>query len=361
MQTSPQLPNTSNSSQRGKALMLANPNAGGKKELARLLERRDSLELEIRVTRSKSQAADILGRDVSADDLIILWGGDGTLQSTLDQLAGRAGLQRLPDEPLPRVATVGGGTMNVISRWCGFSSSAEKNVRHLLRAYRDRELRYRPTQLLRVSQGERVRHGFIFGMGPMIRVVQAFDARTDKSIPAALSYLARAIGAVFWPGVFRGLAQQVQPLQAQIAQDGAALPFDEYGVLFASTTDRIFHGAQPFVAPAGAHELSFLAYADSTRAISATFPLLARGWRPRSRHQGGAAEGTDAERYVNDSARQLVVQSAEPIFTLDGEIFPSTGEPLTIEAGPFVALAQGPSRAPASGRRLLPRAAEAAA
>lgn len=315
------------------ALMLFNLRAGaGAAELPRLLESTTALGLGGEVVLANQRLDPAVHDRVKARLPILVHGGDGTLQRTLDQLFSAPALRSGGPHPPPRIAAVGGGTMNVISRWCGFTSSPAENVQSVLHAQSAGDLRYKQVPLLRIRQGDQDHVGFIFGMGPMIRVVDAFGQRRDKTKLGAVTMLARAIGSVFIPSIFSELAAEVAPLDASIETNGRVLPYDQFGLLFASATDQVFLGTRPFAEQRRPHAFSFAAYADSTRAISATFPLLARGWRPREKR----------ERYVNQLSRRLVIRSSERIFTLDGEIFESNVEPLTVEVGPTVELATHP-------------------
>jgi diacylglycerol kinase family enzyme len=323
------LPEQSNSD----ALVLFNPRAGGGADgLPRLLESTTARGLDGEVVLASERLDPAVHDRVQARLPILVHGGDGTLQRTLDQLFSAPALPSGVSDPPPRIAAVGGGTMNVISRWCGFRRSPAENVQSVLHAQSAGDLTYKQVPLLRISQGDRAHVGCIFGMGPMIRVVEAFDRRRDKTKLGAVTMLARALGSVFVPSIFSELSAAVAPLDASIETDGRVLPYDQYGLLFASATDQVFLGTRPFTESRRPQTFNFAAYADSTRAISATFPLLARGWRPRGK----------SRRYVNQTSRRLVIRSSERIFTLDGEIFESNDEPLTIEVGPTVDLAMRP-------------------
>lgn len=336
------LPGESNSD----ALVLFNLRAGGGAEgLPRLLESTTARALRGEVVLANERLDPAAHDRVKARLPILVHGGDGTLQRTLDQLFSAPAPRSGGPHPPPRIAAVGGGTMNVISRWCGFRRSPAENVQSVLHAQRTGDLTYRQVPLLRIRQADQAHVGFIFGMGPMIRVVDAFDQRQDKSKLGAMMMLARALGSVFLPSIFSELSAAVAPLDASIETDGRVLPYDQFGLLFASATEQVFLGTRPFTAQRRPHAFNFAAYADSTRAISATFPLLARGWRPRekSRLSSGSDRLREADRrYVNQTSRRLVIRSSERIFTLDGEIFESSGEPLAIEVGPTVELAMRP-------------------
>src|SRR5690349_24301396 len=96
-------------------VLLCNPRAGGRwKALAGILDSEEARHVRRIVTDSVEDIAyalSDLGQDV---ELLCIYGGDGTIQRVLDRLAPEAH-ERL------RLALLGGGTMNVTSRWCGFS------------------------------------------------------------------------------------------------------------------------------------------------------------------------------------------------------------------------------------------------
>src|SRR5690606_7844332 len=98
-----------------------------------------------------------LGREAR---LVCIYGGDGTVQRVLDRLEpGR--------EDAVHLALLGGGTMNVTSRWLGFTGSPARNFRYVVRAFRSGELLLKEVPLLEVHAGGRLTRGFTFGMGPI--------------------------------------------------------------------------------------------------------------------------------------------------------------------------------------------------
>jgi hypothetical protein len=47
-------------------------------------------------------------------------------------------------------------------------------------------------------------------------------------------------------------------------------------------------------------------------------------------------------RYVNRPASKYEIRTNEKLYTIDGDVFESTGEPITVELGPTVRIIIGP-------------------
>ena len=108
-----------------RAVLIVNPNAtsttaAGRDLLAHALESR--VELTVIHTDHRGHAIEIAEaarRD--GIDVIIVHGGDGTVNEVVNGLLGLPTRQKLPDGPMPAVAVVPGGSANVFARALGIS------------------------------------------------------------------------------------------------------------------------------------------------------------------------------------------------------------------------------------------------
>lgn len=108
-----------------RAVLIVNPNAtsttaAGRDLLAHALESR--VELTVVHTDHRGHAIEIAGaarRD--GIDVIIVHGGDGTVNEVVNGLLGRPTLGQQPQTPVPAVAVVPGGSANVFARALGIS------------------------------------------------------------------------------------------------------------------------------------------------------------------------------------------------------------------------------------------------
>jgi diacylglycerol kinase family enzyme len=321
-------------------VLLCNPRAGGRwRELARILDSEEAQFARRIVTDSVEDVASALA-DLGKDTrLLCVYGGDGTIQRVLD---------RLTADELEHVslALLGGGTMNVTSRWLGFSRKPAQNFRHVVRNYRSAQLLLREVPLLEVVTGEEVYRCFTFGMGPVVRLLDAYESGRKGKV-AALGMAAKAAAAA-WFKRPSSMNQLIAPMQARVTLDGEAVPYDSFSAVFANVTGQINPGVEPFAVERTRDSFHCAAYAVSAREMAAALPMLIRGWlpvdlgellSPASERAGGLP--TDP-RYVNRTASTLTVESEETIYTVDGEVLETQG-PVSVGLGPTIKLAAGPN------------------
>lgn len=329
-------------------VLICNPQAGGRwKELAKILDSKEAKHVRRIVTDSVEDigpALDSLGRSAQ---LVCIYGGDGTIQRLLDRmLLGKK--RKVP----PQIAFIGGGTMNVTATWCGFTSSPGRNFREIVRAYRSGELLLKEVPLLRVRHGQTARLGFIFGMGVPVRVLDAYE-HGSKGKSAALKMAMGAVSAL-WTGFPHSFRPMLNEMSARVAVDGAELPYERYSTIFCNVTGRLNPGVEPFVKQRTRDTFHYAAYATRTRETSLMLPLLIRGIRPidpksllkpvsawRQAYMSLRGEGSlpADPRYVNDLARAVDIETDEPLYTVDGELFESSDPAIRVEVGPYLRLA----------------------
>lgn len=327
-------------------VLLCNPRAGGRwKALAAILDSEEARHVRRIVTDSVEDivyALSDLGQDV---ELLCVYGGDGTIQRVLDRLAPEAH-ERL------RLALLGGGTMNVTSRWCGFSRDPLKNFRHVVHGHRSGELLYKEVPILEVRTGDELHRAFTFGMGPIVRLLDSYE-RGRKGKRAAIGTAMGAISAVWLkrPASYDAL---LDPLRAEVVLDGERLPHHEFAALFANVTGQINPGVEPFVDQRSRDTFYCAASALSVRELTLSLPFLARGWLPLDvaalAEPGRLLERlrdpklfTDP-RHINRTVSRLEVRSDEPLYTVDGELLATHGGEVRCTIGPTFRLAVGPRR-----------------
>jgi hypothetical protein len=281
--------------------------------------------------------------------LLCVYGGDGTIQRILDRLS-----------PTKRetihMAFLGGGTMNVTARWCGLSRRPGVNFREVVNAYMSGQLSYREVPLLEVHQGNDLARGFTFGIGPLIRLLDNYE-KSKKGRLRAVVHGSRAAAAAL-TGFPSDYAALLDEMQAEVSIDDEPLPYDRFSVVMANVTGLINPGVTPFVEQRARDTFHCAAYAVPARDFAASLPMLMRGWLPMDvkslirpdRLIRRVAKRPPLkqmlppdERYVNKSADHMVVSTDESFYTIDGEILPSDGTPLTVSLGPHVRLAVSPS------------------
>lgn len=340
-------------------VLICNPRAGGRwKELAGILDSEEARYARRIVTDSVEDVA--AGLAALSDDtkLICVYGGDGTIQRVLDRMSRKA----LESTYL---GFLGGGTMNVTARWLGYSRRPVHNFRYLVKSYRSGDLLWKEVPLMEVASGRETHRCFTFGMGPIVRLLDAYE-RGPKGKRAALMMMARAVTATMTkrPAEFRDLLQE---MRAEVRLDGEALPYEEFSALFANVTGQINPGVEPFAGDRLRDSFHCAAYAVSSREVAMALPFLARGWLPIDlraltpnllskaipfTQKASEQTGLPADpRYVNRPAHHLEIKSEEAIYTVDGEILPTNGDTVTVDMGPTLKLAVGPGTAWRHGLR----------
>jgi diacylglycerol kinase family enzyme len=323
-------------------VLVCNPRAGGRwRELAGILDSEEAKFARRIVTDSVediAMALSDLGREAK---LICVYGGDGTVQRVLDRLSPTR-------SETVNLALLGGGTMNVTPRWCGFGRNTARNFRYVVRAFRSGNLLLREVPVLDVTTGGEFHRGFTFGMGPIVRLLDAYE-RGRKGKVAAVETAAKAIAAA-WLRRPTDYERLLREMEAHVAIDGETLPYDRLSVLIANVTGQINPGVEPFAGERTRESFYLAAYAVNAREMTLVLPMLMRGWLPLNLDLGSWIQRTESlpkittdSRYVNRTAAKLEVRSSEPIYTLDGEILPVHGGAISVSLGPLLKLAVGPA------------------
>lgn len=322
-------------------VLICNPRAGGRwKELAGILDSEEAQYVRRIVTDSVEDIAEAVGETSQDAKLLCIYGGDGTIQRILDRL----------NPTRMHLALLGGGTMNVTSRWCGFSSNPAESFIHVVRGYRSGDLMFKEIPLLEVKSGPEVRRGFTVGMGPIIHLLDAYE-NGKKGKVAAVGTALRAISAVWtkWPQDYRDL---LRLMEAQVIVDGEKLEHERFAAVFANVTGQINPGVEPFVDQRSRDTFFYAAAAVSAREFTVAMPMVMRGWMPPDKYalfQPGRLPERfknpalfSDPRYVNKSGKRLEIKTDDPLYTVDGEIMEARDGGITVELGPMVRLAVGP-------------------
>ncbi|MBU1178202.1 hypothetical protein KJ903_03195 [Patescibacteria group bacterium] len=275
-------------------------------------------------TGSEYRIAEALtGLAGNGDGFAGILGGDGSIQQYLT-----AALRRNLAAELT-VAPLGGGTMEQLLNWLGWKGTPPQIASQVIQAHQWGKLRTREVPLLQVEHDGKVHYGFMFLVGPLVRLLNKYD-REGRSVwracaTAGWSSLAALTG---WPRRYQRL---IHPAQTEITLDGH--PRDNFKsptIVIASMFDRMVFRFRPFL-PAGDSPESgkfFTILSDlSPFEIVARIPLFHQGRVPESLH------------LLNHPGSRLTVKTAEKFCTVDGELIPiKPGEPITITIGPTVKL-----------------------
>jgi len=327
-------------------VLICNPRAGGKwKALAGILDSDQARHARRVVTDSVEDVA--MAVEALSDDvrLLCIYGGDGTVQRILDRI------------PTPRLESLqlvllGGGTMNVTSRWCGFSPNPTENFKLAVDRFLRGELLVKEVPIMNVHDGTSPHRAFTFGMGPVVRLLDAYE-QGRKGKVAAVGTAIRGLTAA-WTGWPKDHARLLDPMRATLTLDGERVPYDSFTAVFTNVTGEINPGVAPFVEDRKRDAFLCAACAVGPKELTLALPMLARGYLPpdvvallepdRALRSLGRAERLADPRYVNRSAKVLEIDTDETMYTLDGEILQrDSTEPLRVSVGPQLRLATGAS------------------
>lgn len=241
-------------------------------------------------------------------EILVLNGGDGTVQLALTHLfgPGASGWR-------PWIAPIRGGRTNMTAIDLGARRDAVRGLAGLLEAVREGRLaeRVRVRSVLRVELAEGVHLGMCLGAGVLHRAV----ALTHRAFPDG-----RAQG-VFGAGVVTGvlLARAavggvrgvLSPDKMRVALDGVSQPPGEILLALATTLERLFLRMRPFWGrePAPVRVTTIAARAPG---LWRAAPGILRGRpSPRRRSENG---------YTSRNVHELVLQ-LDAGLVLDGELF----------------------------------------
>jgi len=245
-------------------------------------------------------------------DVLVVNGGDGTLQHALTEL-----LVRQPFSRLPLVAPLRGGRTNMGALDLGADRDPVRGLAELLadaRAGRlGARLVKRPVLRVAFDRGRRVECGMFFGVGMIRRAI----ALTHDLFPAGRSQGVFGAGLVTLGLVAKAVLRPregiLAPDKIQIRLDGESVPAGEFYLAIATSLERLFWRIDPFWGE-GSGPVRFTCLSSGVRAIPRAALGVLRGRPgPVVRPDNGYTSARVAEaRLLFDSG-----------FTIDGEIFPS--------------------------------------
>jgi diacylglycerol kinase family enzyme len=293
----------------------------GVSKLLELLRRHpEVLHIETESSRALPEALGELAR--AQIDLLVLYGGDGTLQHALTEI-----LSNGESDVIPWIAPLRGGRTNMTALDLGVRRDPIAALEHLLRAAADGSLHALCTEraVLRCSssRGNPVQYGMFFGAGIIPRAIEL----THRIFPTGRSQGVFGASLVTAALIAKTLTRPTQgiltPDKIQILIDGRPVPEGEFYLTIASSLRRLFMGINPFWGREPG-DVRFTALASRVRRLSRAAPGILRG-RPGAH--------VKAENGYTSANAERVELRLDCGFTVDGEIFPcQTDERVTITA-----------------------------
>ena len=279
------------------------------------------------LTEQAAEMEAVIGHHTwSSDDLLIINGGDGTVQHALTVL-----MQRSAPGRWPRLACLPGGTTNMTA----YDLNRHRRFGDCLPALRAAvtggvpEIRRRAVTVEARGRSADHRCGFFFGIGTIVQGIEYFHERLRSSAAHELGAGA-ALARTLW-----GIARRQPPFSRSLtvrfgallhARDGRPC-FGPPGVacvrLFLATTlDRLFLGIRPYWGP-GPGSLKSTLVESRAPGFVARVPRLLRGRPDRNM--------TPQEGYHSARLDALTL-SFNGTYTLDGELFHHAGDTMAVTA-----------------------------
>ncbi len=269
-------------------------------------------ELERVVERFRRSGVEVLGVN----------GGDGTGHKVLTAFA-----EAYRGAPLPRLALLRGGAMNIVACAHGLRGPPEKALRPIVERYRH-GLPYRVVErdLLRVTaDGGVPLYGFLFGTGCVVTFLDAYYEAENPSAGRAALLLARAAGSAVAGGPFAESLTRRDP--ARVVADGEEWPAETFLSVIAGAIPEMGFGFKPF-ARCEEQPGFFHAVGITGSAVQVVLALpriwLGRPWRRRLA--------------LDSVAREVVIETTVPLrFTVDGDLYRAERE-VRVATGPGVGI-----------------------
>ncbi len=258
-------------------------------------------------------ATEFLNRGV---EILAINGGDGTISRTLTAFAKAYG-----DTPLPKVAILRGGTINVLASNLGITGTPEKILYRLTEAFSHQtKLSTRTLGTLRVENNV----GFLFGNGTVPRFLEEYYKRKNGRLGAALYalrvLLSRFFGSKTYSTVVTEDDQTIRP------KEGGTITHRTISVL-CSTVPQMPLGVPLFRSNTGVTDkFEVYSFAFSSQSAIWLFPWTAlRNYKDELKTRIS---------FLTSSVEISTPQQAA--YTLDGELFVGKDRNLAVEMGPKI-------------------------
>jgi len=260
-------------------------------------------------------------------NLLVINGGDGTLQFALTEILSGGEFERIP-----LIAPLRGGRTNMTALDLAAHRNPVKGLRDLLEDARAGRLAERiinrPVLRFETRKTRDVQYGMFFGAGMIQRAISLTHrvfppGKTQGVLGAGL-----VTGSLLLRAAMRDRNGVLTPDKIQILLDGEMVPHGEFYLVIASSLDRLFLKMNPFWG-VGAGGVRFTSIASNADQVRSSLSGILRG-RPRG--------FVTADRgYVSQRPERAELR-LDCGFTVDGEIFePIPDEVVTITADRRVA------------------------
>ena len=269
--------------------------------------------IEHRLCQDLAELEEILNaRPWSPEDLIVVNGGDGSVQHLLTRLR-----ILYPGGLLPRFSILPGGTTNMTAFAFNHTRSYRATLAKLEIALQSAQPSFQRHRLLQVNNGPKLLTGVFFGAASVVRGIEYFHQRLSQRRARSQWGVALVVLRAAW-GMTRRQAPFAEP--ARIRLDGS----EDYAtlILLVTSLDRLILGIQPFWGQqTGSLNLTLIE--ERAPHFLRYLPRLLRGKPGRLLRPDNG--------YHSRKLDQMELTLDGP-FTIDGEIFECQAQTIRIAA-----------------------------
>jgi hypothetical protein len=245
----------------------------------------------------------------AAVDVLVIHGGDGTVQLALTELLRDPGRTRLP-----AIAPLRGGRTNCTSTDLGADRHPATGFAKVLEAAEandlDRLTVVRPVLRIRSARRAGDQYGMFFGAGLIYRAIRIVH-RTFPPGRQGLFGASIVTGALVLKVLLHPKQGILAPDKCEVREDGRELADPELYLLIASTLDRLFLRMNPFWAT-GPGGVRLTAMSSRAQRIALAAPGILRGRPPA---------WVTPERGYTSARLERVTLRISCGFTIDGELY----------------------------------------
>jgi diacylglycerol kinase (ATP) len=282
-------------------------------------------------------------------DVIAVHGGDGTLHKVVTALGATWG-----DRPLPPIAVLTGGTMNVVATSLRIATKPVPLLRALAEMVRARRLPDLITRrCMRISVGtggdlggDGDHLGFVFGNGLSANFLGEYYATANYGPRRALWLLARTFFSALVDGPF--VHRIFRRYEGEVRVDGAPLPRTRFVGVSAATVTEVGLGFKlNHRADDDPDRFGVLAIHSRPVALIADFPAVHAGRGIAPSRAFSAVASTLELAPPKASTKPSVTASAaapqrEMAYTIDGDLYTAPAATLRISLGPRIQFVRPP-------------------
>jgi len=258
-------------------------------------------------------------------DVIAVNGGDGSLHLVLSAFVNAYG-----DDPLPRLMSLRGGTMNTVSNSLKIKGKTLKIVKNAVKAIDSGEHFHEVEQhLIKIND----KYGFLSGAGVIASFLDAYYSGAGTGPSQAAKLVVKMVTSALTGGAFTKKLFSPAPFKIKVA--GEYLDQDEFIMLVACTVREVGLGVTP----------TPRAYDKPGHFHLIASNLAPVSWVPQ---MPGLWMGKDLSHplmHYNGPASDVVIEPRERIkWMVDGELY-DTEEPLHFSGGPTIKIVAPPAKA----------------